>query len=215
MTETKKSAKLKSVRNHFAAGLLVLAPLFLTIVVISYLVRMADAFVVNPLFSILPLHMDVSSRILLAKVLIAAVVFVVVTMIGWAAQRFLFKRIFSVGEAVLENIPIINKIYASIRDITVALFGDKKGAFGRVVFVNYPYKGSYTVGFVTNDNRWEIDEKTGKEMLTVFIPSPPNPATGFFVFVPREDVIDSTMTIEEGMRLVLSIGAAVPGQKKE
>jgi uncharacterized membrane protein len=206
--------KLKNIRNHFAAGLLVLAPLFLTTIFIGYLVRLADGFIVNPVFRVLPFHLDASSKVFLAKVAIAVVVVVFVTGIGWAAERFLFKQLFSSGESFIESLPMINKIYASIKDITLALFGEKKGEFARVVFVVYPMPGTYSMGFVTNTKRWEIDEKTGKEMVTVFIPSPPNPATGYFIFVEKDKVIESSMTIEEGVRMVLSVGAAPPVKKE-
>jgi uncharacterized membrane protein len=193
---------------------LVLAPLFLTTIFINYLVRLADNLIVNPVFHALPVHLEASFKVVLAKIVIAAVVLAFVTVIGWAAERFLFKQLFDSGESFVESIPIINKIYSSIKDITHALFGEKKGEFARVVFVIYPIPGTYSLGFVTNNKRWEIDDKTGKEMITVFIPSPPNPATGYFIFVEKEKVIESSMTIEEGVRMVISAGAVAPPKKE-
>ncbi len=206
--------KVKKLRNHFAAGLLVLAPLFLTSLFINYLLHLADSLVVNPVFRALPFRIDVSFKVFLTKIAIALVVLVFVTLIGWAAERFIFKKVFESGESFIESIPVINKIYSSIKDITRALFGEKKGEFARVVFIVYPMPGTYSLGFVTNSKRWEIDEKTGKEMITVFVPSPPNPATGYLVFVEKERVIESSMTIEDGIRMVVSAGS-VPPQKKE
>src|SRR3989338_6740481 len=118
-------------------------------------------------------------------------------------------------ENFLETIPFFNSIYSSIKDVAQAFFGDKRGVFKCVVFIEYPRKGLYAMGFVTQDKPWEISDKLGKEIWSIFVPSPPNPATGNFVLVPKEDVIFSSMTIEEGIRAVISGGAAVPSRKKE
>lgn len=204
---------MKGIKHFFFSGLLVLAPLFLTMVVIGYLFKLADAFVVNPVFRMLPFDIDASIQVFLAKILIAACVVAFVVAIGAAAEKIFARQVMALGEALLKRIPLFSKVYGSIQEIAKAFFGDKKGIFKRVVFIEYPRKGLYTVGFVTQDKPWEISSVTGKEMLTVFVPSPPNPATGLFVFIPIEDVIDTNISIEEALRLVLSGGAALPGQK--
>ncbi len=206
---------LKKLRTHFAAGLLVLGPLFLTVVFIGYLVKLTDQFVVNPLFRILPIEVDVTFKVFLTKLAIALFVLFFVSLLGLAAEKFIFKKILSGWERLLENIPLFNKVYKSIREVVQAFFGDKSGVFKRAVFVEYPRKGIYAMGFVTQEKRWEGHEKTGRDLVTVFIPSPPNPATGNFIFVPREDLIELDMTVEEGIRLVISGGAAVPPSKKK
>ena len=200
----------QKIRNHFFSGLLVLGPLFLTVVFIAYLVKLTDQFVVNPLFQILPLEFDAGIKRILTKMAITFFVLIFVSLIGLAAEKFVFRKLFLNLEALLKNIPLFNKVYTSIREIIQAFFGDKKGVFKRVVFVEYPRKGVYAMGFVTQDRRWEIHEKTGRQIVTVFIPSPPNPATGNFIFVPQEELIESGLTIEEGVRLVISGGAAIP-----
>lgn len=201
---------LQKIRNHFLSGLLVLGPLFLTLVFIGYIVKLTDQFVVNPLFQILLLDIDAGFKRLLAKLALGLFVFIFISIIGLAAEKFIFKRLFLNIEGFLKNIPLFSKVYTSIREIVQAFFGDKKGVFKRVVFVEYPRKGIYVMGFVTQEKPWEVNEKTGRDIVTVFIPSPPNPATGYFIFVPREELIDSAMTVEEGIRLVISGGAAIP-----
>ncbi len=200
----------KNFRVHFVSGLLALAPLFFTILVISYLLRLTDALVVNPLFRILPFHMDASFKIFFTKLAIGVVVVIFVTLIGFGVDK-LFAKQFAAGlEMVLKSIPVINKVYGSIREIAQAFFGDKKGVFKRVIFVEYPRKGVYSLGFITQDKRWEVGRVTGKELFTVFVPSPPNPATGYFIFVPKEEIIETLLSVEEGLKLVISGGAAVP-----
>lgn len=205
----------KKFRNHFITGLVALSPFFLTLIFVQYLIRLADNFIVNPLFRILPFEFDASFKVVLTKLAIMVVVIVFVTSIGWTAEKFIFKRIFAAWEGFLSTIPFFNRIYASIKEVAQAFFGDKTGVFKRVVYVEYPRKGIYALGFVTQEKPWEIHEKTGKEIVNVFLPNPPNPATGYFVFVPKEDVMDSGMSVEEGIRMVISAGAAVPFLKKK
>ena len=206
----------KKVRNHFVTGIVALLPFFLTLILIRYLIRLVDSSVVDPVFQILPFEFDATSKVIVTKLLIAALVVLFLTFIGWAAQKFIFKRLFAGLEKVLDNIPFFNRIYGSIREVAQAFFGDKTGVFKRVVFVEYPRKGVYSLGFVTQEKRWEIHEKTGKEIMNVFLPHPPNPATGYFIFAPKEELIESDLTVEEGIKLVISAGAAVPAirQKK-
>ena len=200
----------KQLRHYFVTGLVALSPFFLTLIFVEYLIRLADHFVVNPLFQILPFDFDASFKIFLTKFVILVVVIIFVTLIGWTAEKFIFKRLFTAWEGFLNTIPFVNKVYGSIKDVAQAFFGDKRGVFKRVVYVEYPRKGVYALAFVTQDKPWDIHKKTGKDILNVFIPSPPNPATGFFIFVPREEIIDSDLTIEDGIKLVISGGAAIP-----
>jgi len=201
-------------RIYFLTGLLALAPFFLTLFFIQYLIRLADRFIVNPLFHASPFEFDASFKVFLTKIAILAVVIIFVALIGWAAEKFIFKKLFAMLEQFLNTVPFVNEVYGSIKEVAQAFFGDKAGVFKRVVYVEYPRKGVYALGFVTQEKPWEIHEKTGKRIVSIFLPNPPNPATGYFVFVPEEEVIDSDMSIEEGIRLVISAGAAVPQPKK-
>lgn len=197
------------------SGLLILAPVFLTVVCIGYLVKLTDAFIVNPLFTALPFEINAQSKILLAKLALAVVVVVFIATVGLAGEKFLFRRLFQGFDGFFKNVPLFNTFYGSIKEVAQAFFGDKRGVFRRVVFLEYPRKGIYSMGFVTQEKRWAIHEKTGKEsIVSVFVPSPPNPATGMFVFAPADELVETDLTIEEGIRIVISGGAAVPPLKK-
>ncbi len=204
----------KNLRNYFLSGLLILAPLFLTVLVLFYLVRLADGFVVNPVFQLLPLEqLDVASRVLAAKLIIAVAVVLFVTLLGVAAQKFLFRRLLESGESVILGIPVFSRVYRSFKEIAQAIFGEKSGIFKRVVFLEYPRKGIFAMGFVTQEKPWALTDKTGLDLVSVFVPSPPNPATGFFVFVPREELIDANVSVEDGIKLCISGGAAAPSTR--
>lgn len=203
----------RHLRQHFISGLIVLAPLFLTTLIIVYLIRLADAFIVNPVFNVLPFAMDVTFKIVLAKLAIAAVVIMIVTLIGLGAEKIFLKQFMLGAESVLKSIPILSKVYGSVKDIAQAFFGGNKGIFKKVVIIEYPRKGIFALGFVTQDRPWEAGRATGRELCTIFVPSPPNPATGLFVFVLKEEVIETKLTVEDGIKLVISGGAAIPELK--
>ncbi len=204
---------IKKIRNYFVSGLFILAPFFLTLVFISYLIKLADIFVVNPVFQLLPVPFDEGSKIIMTKIIIGISVVIFVTLLGLAGQKFIFRKLMQGGEAFISGIPLFNKVYLWFKEISHAFMGEKVGIFKRVVFLEYPRKGVYSMGFVTQDKAWELCDKTGQDLLSVFVPSPPNPATGFFIFVPRAELIDTSVTVEEGIKMIISGGAAVPAKK--
>jgi len=201
-------------RTHFISGILVLAPFFLTVIFIGYLVKIVDAFVVNPLFRLLPVSvMDATVLVYLTKIAIGLFVILFISLVGILAERLIFRQILVFLESLLRGIPVFSKVYGSIKEIKEAFFRDKGGVFRRVVYLEYPRKGIYALGFVTQEKDWEITTIARQRTFTVFIPSPPNPATGFFIFVPESEIIPSALTVEEGIKLVISGGAAVPSVK--
>lgn len=202
-------------KNYFFSGLLALAPLFLTVIFLTYLVRLTDRLIVNPVFDLLPVsQLDRLPVEIVTKLCIALVVVLMLCLIGFLTQKFLFRRLSDAGDAILRTIPVFNKVYTSIRDIAEAFFGDKSGVFKRAVFLEYPRKGIWALGFVTNEKQWVLCDKTCRELVSIFVPSPPNPATGFFVFAPKDELLDAGVSVEEGVKMVISGGAAVPAPKK-
>lgn len=204
----------RNLRSYFVSGLLILAPFFLTVWVLFYLVRLADTFVVNPVFRLLPAELGLPSRVFLAKVTIALAVVFFVIALGFTARKFIFRRLLAGVETVVLGIPVFSRVYRSFKDIAQAMFGGKTGVFKRVVFFQYPNVGVYTMGFVTGESFGPLSEKTGEEFVTVFVPSPPNPTTGYSVLVPRKDLIESDMTVEDGIKYCISCGVVVPGKGK-
>ena len=205
---------LKKLKTHFVSGLVLLAPFFLTVLFLGYLVTLADSFIVDPLFEILPIDVEVTFKVILTKIAIGIVVVVVVSLIGMFAEKFIFKKLFQGTESFLKSIPVFSRVYLSIKEIWQAFFGDKSGVFKRVVFIEYPRKGIYTLGFVTAERRWRLHDKTGQELVSVFVPHPPNPAAGFLTFVPKGELIEAEISVEEGLKLIISGGAAVPNHNK-
>ncbi len=139
------------------------------------------------------------------------IILVVVAMIavGVIANRAIGKRLISAGESILARVPFISKVYLTVREMRDTFVGQKR-IFTRLVLVEYPRRGVWCIGFITRETGGEIKHKAGDNMLNVFIPTTPNPTSGYLVFVPKEDAIELDMNVEEGMKLVISGGAIVP-----
>ncbi|HEY3125291.1 MAG TPA: DUF502 domain-containing protein, partial [Thermoanaerobaculia bacterium] len=127
--------------------------------------------------------------------------------------NFLGRRLFTTWDRLMNRVPLINKIYATLRQIGELLLGPSRvGSFGRVAIVEFPSPGSWGLGFVTATASGEAGEKSGRRLCSVFIPSAVNPTTGFLLLVPEERVTYLDMTPEQAMKMVVSAGALVPGR---
>lgn len=133
--------------------------------------------------------------------------------IGVIAKWTVGRKLISVAEQILMKVPMLNIVYSTIQQIGEAIWSPKGGMFRKVVLFEYPRKDIWVIGFLTNENdrEWELDKKTNEELLSIFLPTTPNPTSGFLLFVPKKDCIVLDMDITEAMRLVIS-GGAVPPQ---
>ena len=193
-------------RQHFLTGLVVFLPLVLTLLILQYIFRLADAWVVDPLYRILPFNIDRATAIFVIKVLIGALVFFFICLVGFATEIFIFKRLFEFGEGLLARVPVMNQVYHTIKEVFRIFSSGKKDLFGRVVLVQYPRAGVYAMGFVTRAASQDLSPKIPRDMVGVFIASPPNPATGNLIFVPKEEVIDLNISTEEALKMIVSCG---------
>lgn len=139
---------------------------------------------------------------------------ILVLLVGIIATNFLGKRMFPLFEGWFSKLPFVNAVYPSAKQMIDFLFSKEKIAFKKVVMIEYPRKGVYSMGFVTNEGMEEIDRKALKEMVSVFIASTPSPFTGYFLFVPKEEVIFLDMTVEEAVKLIVSAGIISPARYK-
>jgi uncharacterized membrane protein len=191
------------VRRYYIAGLLVLAPTAITLWVVWSLFRFFD---------------DILGRELRARgVSVFGLGFVLLNVLllvlGFLATNFLGRRLFAVWDRLMNRVPLINKIYATLRQIGELLLGPSRvGSFGRVAIVEFPSPGSWGLGFVTATASGEAGEKSGRRLCSVFIPSAVNPTTGILLLVPEERVTYLDMTPEQAMKMVVSAGALVPGR---
>ena len=198
----KKRSFFARIRNYFIAGVVVLIPIGITVYLTIFLVSISSKILpkeINP-NHYLPYNIP-GVEILTSVILI--------TVIGWLSVSFLGRRMLSLFNAILKKIPILRTIYSAIGQMTETFTNtDKKEK--NVVLVEYPRKGSWAVGFATKDNTGEITNKTKRNLVNVFVPTTPNPTSGFLLMFPKDEVVYLDMSFEEASKFIVSAGTSNP-----
>jgi uncharacterized membrane protein len=194
---------LKYLRKFFFTGLLVLLPIIISLKLVFWGFEKADQILGNFLHQILLKYFDIPKPVP-GLGLVALVI--IITLTGIFAKHYLGKKLIFIGEKILNRIPILNGIYNTTKQIMESFTNKEKSAFRKVVVLEYPRAGVYSPGFLTGDTPSEIIGKTGKQLVNVFIPTAPNPTTGYLVFVPLEDLTILEMSVEDGFKLLISAG---------
>ena len=187
-------------RNYFIAGIVVLVPIGITLYLTRFFISISSKLIPNELNpnSYLPFAIP-GLEILLAIIFI--------TIIGSLSLSFIGKKILKIFNDILKRIPILRTIYSAIGQMTETL-APKKGSKKSVVLVEYPRKGSWAVGFATRENDGEISKKTNTNLINVFVPTTPNPTSGFLLMFPKDEVIYLDMTFEEASKFIVSAGTS-------
>lgn len=202
------------IRGYFLTGLVAILPLMVTIWILYQFFLFIDSnltVIIRPLLE--PLNLPLS-WLWMGKGLTLLAILILILLVGLFVRNIIGRRFLTWGEVLLNKVPIVRRIYPFVRQVSNALLGQKKGFFQRVVLVEYPRKGVYSLGFVTKEAASEIGEKTKKKMLTVFISTTPNPTSGVLALFSAEDTIPLEMSVEEGMKFIISGGTVIPPSKK-
>jgi uncharacterized membrane protein len=201
-------SRIITLRNAFFAGLLLIAPLCVTVWAFKQVIDfVGDTF--RPLFEPF-LPESLQHLALLWNALTTVVIVFLVTALGYVSHYVFGKVFFSAGERLMQSIPGVNGVYNTVKQI-VDTFGTKnRNLFNKVVLVEFPRKGAWVVGFLTSKAQSEPQVRTGDKVWTVFVPTSPNPTSGFLLMVPPADIVELEMTVAEGMKMVISGGAVVP-----
>lgn len=195
------------IRNNFITGIAIIFPITITIVIIRFLVMKINSYVLNPMIRFLAINPYLSQHsIYISKVLIFLIVILLISFIGWMASIIFLRKFFGFGEKIFVKVPMIGKIYSVTKEIGSAFLGHGKAFFKKVVLVEYPRKGSYSIGFMTGEGNSQIKNVTGMELVNVFIATTPNPTSGIFLLLPKDEVKILDLTVEEGLKLVVSSG---------
>ena len=203
-----KSEIFKWLKSRFFGGVLVLAPFlvsfflagFLYVRMTNWAIKLVESFAPE-LIKIFWLKQSIRVGTLL---LIIAVLLLIGEFMRYKSGRLMARF----TEWLLLKVPLLRSVYATSRQIGEALWTPKGSMFSKVVLIEYPRKGIFTIGFLTNENKkdWELSQKTGKDLFSIFVPTTPNPTSGFLLFLPREDCQILDMKVSEGMKLVISGG---------
>ena len=194
------------IRRYIVAGLLVWLPVGATILIGAFLIDLMDRL----LFLIPPPYRPeelLGFRIPGLGVVLALLVLVVT---GIFVANLIGRRLVNFYESLLARIPLVRTVYGAVKRFTEMVLSDSSESFKKVLLVEYPRKGLYSFCFQTSEHPPEVEARTGEEIITVFLPTTPNPTSGFMLFVPAKDVLELDMPVEEALEMVISLGVVVP-----
>lgn len=197
----------KIFKNYFVTGIIVIVPLLATYIVIRALVN-----TIGKLFALLPLNLQPQTYIPFFGVEII-IAFILIILIGFLVSNFLGRKFLGLGEKLLAKIPVVKTIYQGVKQLTTGIVSDKK-MFSKVVLIRYPVINLHQIGFVTGEDKHFVKRDDGQKMLKIFIPTTPNPTSGFFCIVPESEVQYLDLTADEAFRLIISAGSAEPEEIK-
>ena len=201
-----KSKKRKNIiaklRNNFIAGMVVLIPIGITIYLTLFIINVSSLILPKELNPNHYLPYDIPGVEIIISIIL-------ITFIGWLSLSFLGKKLLELFNGILKKIPILRTIYSAITQMTET-FTKGEGNKKNVVLVEYPRKGSWAVGFTTKDNVGEMSTKVKQNLVNVFVPTTPNPTSGFLLMYPKEEVIYLDISFEEASRFIVSAGTSNP-----
>ena len=197
-----KKSIFTSIRNNFIAGVVVLIPIGITVYLTLFLINISSKILpkeINPNYY---LPYNIPGLEILISIFI-------ITLVGWLSLSFLGKKLFELFESVLNKIPILRTIYSAVNQL-IETFAKSKSDKKNVVLIEYPRKGVWAVGFATKENTGLIKNKVGKELINVFVPTTPNPTSGFLLMFPKDEVIYLDLSFEEASKFIVSAGSTNP-----
>ena len=201
-------------RTNFLTGLAVVLPAVITLAVVRWLFGTVSSLTDVLLFFVPkgithaqggtgPTHWYWSLAALALAVLL-------LILVGGTTRYYIVRRIIGVLDEWMLRLPLLNKVYGTIKQVNESFSSSKKSAFKQVVMIQYPREGLYTIGFITSDDHPEAEARLGQDLVGVYVASTPNPTTGFLLAVPRDQVVPLDMTVAQGLKYTVSLGSVVP-----
>ena len=204
----------RRIRNIFLAGLLVALPISLTIFILSFLFRSLDT--LSPVFThwliLLGAPLPQGYQIPFLGVVMT---FVIIFLVGAVTTNIFGKKLLHLWEEIIEKIPFVRRIYKGTKQVVSSFATMDTKSFTKVILIEFPRKGAHAIGFVTGKTRGEIKHLTSDNHLKIFVPTTPNPTSGFIIFAEPSEFIELDMSIEEGIKFVISGGIVSPDQIKK
>lgn len=195
-------------RKYFITGLLIWVPLAITLWVLNLIIGTMDQSLLLLPEAWRPARYIGFNVLGLGTILTLVIVFVT----GLAAHNFIGRQIVVWWEAILTRIPVVKTIYSSVKQVSDTLFSSSGNAFRKAVLVQYPRHGSWTIAFLTGVPGGEVARHLNDDYVSVYVPTTPNPTSGFFLMMPRSDVVELEMSVDEALKYIVSMGVVAPGQ---
>jgi uncharacterized membrane protein len=209
----KRLGILSRLRAYFLAGVLVLAPIAITLALAFWLVDFVDSRVVH----LIPAQWNPDTYLkdrfgveFGLPGLGVLVLMIVITLIGWLTAGYVGRVMVRIGENIVARMPVVRSIYGAIKQIFETVLRNQSDSFRQAVLVEYPRRGIWTIAFVTGETEGEVQNLTKEDVVNIYVPTTPNPTSGFLLFVPREDVVFLDMPVEDAFKMVVSIGIVTP-----
>jgi uncharacterized membrane protein len=202
-------------KRNFAAGLALILPAALSIWVVVWLFGIVLNFtdtllLIIPRRLINPIDPETREIYWYWRLFAFTVTIGLIAMFGRLARNYVGKKLIQIGDATMLRIPLLNKIYGAIKQVNEAFTKSNKSSFKQVVLVEFPRPGVYSVGFITGEHHAEVQAKTKEQVVSVFIPTTPNPTNGYLVLVPTAKVIRLEMPVSDGVKFIISLGSVSP-----
>ena len=198
-------------RKYIVAGLLVWVPLGITILAIKLLVDLLDRSLVLLPPPIRPEQLLGFPMPGLGIILSGVIIFST----GLVVTNFVGRKMVNWGEEVLARIPLVSSIYSAVKQVTQTVFSSDTTSFRQVLLIEYPRKGMWTMAFRTSETIDDFSKLTGEDLITIFVPTTPNPTSGVVVMLPREDTIKLDISVEDALKFIMSLGVVMPGSNPE
>ena len=194
-------------RSYFLAGILVTSPILIT----AYVTWMIITFIDNQVAGILPESLDFTKKLPHQIPGLGLIISIIaITFIGALTPGFIGRTLLKTGERVLDKMPVVRSIYGAIKQIMETVMSTNSESFREVVLVEYPRKGIWVIGFVTGETKGEVQTLNKEKLINVFIPTTPNPTSGFLLFLPKKDLVYMAMKVEDAVKMVISGGIVTP-----
>lgn len=204
---------LGKLRAYFFAGILVSTPVAVTIALALWFIEFVDSHIVP----LIPQHWNPNSYIqdyfgitLSVPGVGVVVLAIAITLVGALTAGFLGRFIVRTGENIVARMPVVRSIYSASKQILETVFRDQSEAFREAVLVEYPRRDAWTIGFITGKTTGEVQERTPEEVVNVYVPTTPNPTSGFLLYVPINDIKPLDMSVEDAVKMVISVGMVTP-----
>ena len=209
-SDLKQRSFRKRMQGYFFTGLLVLIPAVLSVFIIYRLFLFVDGLLNEAITAFIAETFDIPWVEQQIPGLGFIAVLLLILVAGMVARNYVGRKFINLGNKIVARIPVLNRIYSAIQQILEAIISEKSEVFKKAVLIEYPRKGIYSIAFVTQDTRGLIQNEIKSDVVSVFLPTTPNPTSGFLLFVPKKDTKELNMSIEEALKLIISGGAITP-----
>jgi uncharacterized membrane protein len=206
---------MKRLRRYLVAGLLVWLPVAITFFLLRFVVGKMDQWLASAI-GVLPQAIRADAIELLGWPGLGVIfTFLLLLLTGVLAANFIGRAFVGGWESLMDRIPVVRSIYSAIRNFTELVFSDSSNAFKHVLLIEYPRKGLYSLAFQTSEDLGEVQGRTGEEVVGCFVPTTPNPTSGFIIIVPKKDVTVLDMEVDEALKMIISLGVVVPSWRRD